>query len=216
MLSERLLTTFLRNQIGQFLNLYSASSTDLPISNTEKKYLLYIHIPFCESLCPYCSFNRFIFDEAKASSYFEQLRTELRLVAKKGYDFSAVYIGGGTPTIIIDELCKTIDLANELFSIQEISCETNPNHLIPENLKQLLGRVHRLSVGMQSFNDDLLKQMKRFDKYGSGVENLKRFQEIAGLFPTMNIDMIFNFPHQTDSVLREDAQKVIEFYINSD
>lgn len=214
MISERLLTTFLRNQLSQYLKLNPASSNDLPGPNPEKKYLLYIHIPFCERLCPYCSFNRFIFKEEKTRSYFKHLRTELRMVADMGYDFSSIYIGGGTPTVLIDELCKTIDLANELFSIQEVSCETNPNHLIPESLEQLQGRVHRLSVGMQSFDNGLLKQMKRFEKYGSGEENLKRFEKIASLFPTLNIDMIFNFPSQTESILREDIQRVIESGVN--
>ncbi|MCJ7625362.1 MAG: coproporphyrinogen III oxidase family protein [Anaerolineaceae bacterium] len=214
MISERLLTTFLRKKISQYLKLNPASSNDLPGPNPEKKYLLYAHIPFCERLCPYCSFNRFIFNEEKTRAYYKDLRIELQMVADMGYDFSSIYIGGGTPTVLIDELCKTIDLANELFSIQDVSCETNPNHLIPELMEQLQGRVHRLSVGMQSFDNGLLKQMNRFEKYGSGEENLKRFQKIADLFPTLNIDMIFNFPSQTEIILREDIKKVFESGVN--
>ena len=56
---------------------------------------------------------------------------------------------------MIDELCDTIDLARETFSIKEVSSETNPNHLIPAYLDKLQGRVQRLSVGVQSFDDDL-------------------------------------------------------------
>ncbi len=85
------------------------------------------------------------------------LREEMRLVADLGYDFASLYVGGGTPTILLDELCETIDLARELFpSIAEVSAETSPNHLGPELVETLTGRVQRLSCGVQSFDDRLL------------------------------------------------------------
>ena len=93
----------------------------------------------------------------RAKRYYEQLRKEMRLTAELGYNFSSVYIGGGTPTVLVDELAQTIDLARELFEIKEVSCETNPNHLTEEILGKLQGRVQRLSVGMQSFDDGLLE-----------------------------------------------------------
>ena len=71
------------------------------------------------------------------------------MVKELGYDFDSLYIGGGTPTIMIDELCDFIDLAKREFSIKEVSCETNPNHLIPSYLDKLQGRVDRLSVGVR-------------------------------------------------------------------
>ncbi len=90
--------------------------------------MLYLHVPFCERLCPYCSFNRFPFAEDRAAPYFANLRKEMLMLKDLGYDFDSVYVGGGTPTIMIDELCDTIDLARETFSIKEVSSETNPNH----------------------------------------------------------------------------------------
>ena len=104
-------------------------------------YVLYAHVPFCERLCTYCSFNRFLFNEERARAYFEHLRDEMRMVADLGYDFDSMYVGGGTPTILLDELCETIDLARELFSITEVSSETSPNHLGPELVETLDGRV---------------------------------------------------------------------------
>lgn len=127
-----------------------------------------------------------------------------------GYDFDSVYIGGGTPTIMIDELCDTIDQARELFNIQEVSSETNPNHLIPSYLDKLQGRVQRLSVGVQSFDDGLLKQMDRYDKYGCGQEIIERIQDASPYFVSMNADMIFNFPAQTEDILINDIERVIE------
>ena len=169
-----------------------------------------MHVPFCERLCPYCSFNRFPFAEDRARPYFANLRKEMLMLKELGYDFDSVYIGGGTPTIMLDELCETIDLARDTFSIKEVSSETNPNHLIPSYLEKLKGRVQRLSVGVQSFDDGLLKQMDRYDKYGCGQEILERIQEASPYFTSMNADMIFNFPAQTEDILISDIERVIE------
>ncbi len=73
-------------------------------------------VPFCERLCPYCSFNRFPFKEERAKPYFANMRKEMMMLKDLGYDFESVYIGGGTPTIMIDELCETIDMARENFN----------------------------------------------------------------------------------------------------
>lgn len=123
-----------------------------------QKYMLYMHVPFCERLCPYCSFNRFPFAEDRAKPYFANMRKEMLMLKDLGYDFESLYVGGGTPTIMIDELCDIIDMARETFSIGEVSSETNPNHLIPSYLDKLQGRVQRLSVGVQSFDKTCLSR----------------------------------------------------------
>lgn len=181
-----------------------------PTPKQNNKYVLYSHIPFCESLCPYCSFNRFIYNEAKTRSYFKSLRQEIRMLSDRGYDFETMYIGGGTPTVLIDELTATIDLAKRLFSIKEVSCETNPNHLTREILTELQGRVDRLSVGVQSFDDHLLNQMSRYEKFGSGDQILEIIQNAVGILPSLNIDMIFNLPDQTEEMLAHDLDYVIK------
>lgn len=171
----------------------------------EAPRLMYIHIPFCEKLCPYCSFNRFAFDESLCREYFRALREELLIYGDKGYNFGGLYAGGGTPTILIDELAETVALARKTFSIREVSVETNPNHLTEDNLQILreMG-VNRLSVGIQSFDDRLLKEMERYDKYGSGEEIADRLIKALGRFDTLNADMIFNFPSQTLESLKSD------------
>jgi coproporphyrinogen III oxidase-like Fe-S oxidoreductase len=161
--SERILTGVMRQQINAQLNLAPLIQPVLPPPKSDRQYVLYIHVPFCESLCPYCSFNRFIFNEDRAKLYFQNLRRELKMISARGYQFASLYIGGGTPTILPRELAETIDEAHRLFAIGEVSCETNPNHLTPEILNMLKGRVDRLSVGVQSFNDGLLRQMSRFE-----------------------------------------------------
>lgn len=210
MLSERLLTAAVRQCSAKFMRLEPCHDDRIPSPVEGKPYMLYMHIPFCERLCPYCSFNRFPFSEKRAVPYFENLRREMLMVKELGYDFDSLYIGGGTPTIMLDELCETIDMAKSEFSIKEVSCETNPNHLIPEYLERLQGRVDRMSVGVQSFDDGLLKQMDRYDKYGSGETILESIKVAAPYFKSLNVDMIFNFPAQTEEILRRDLEMVLE------
>ena len=210
MLSERLLTTAVRTCTNRYLRLRSTDEARIPAPTPGQRYMLYAHVPFCERLCPYCSFNRFPFAEDRARPYFANMRREMLMLKELGYDFDSLYIGGGTPTIMLDELCETIDLARETFSIREVSSETNPNHLIPRYLDALEGRVQRLSVGVQSFDDGLLKQMDRYDKYGSGEEILERIKEASPRFESLNVDMIFNFPAQTTDILISDIERVVE------
>jgi coproporphyrinogen III oxidase-like Fe-S oxidoreductase len=182
----------------------------------EHCYLLYVHVPFCERLCPYCSFCRYPFNGSRVRAYFAALRQEMHMLKQLGYNFGSMYIGGGTPTILPDELFSTIDLARDLFDLREVSCETNPNHLLPAWLNGLEGRVQRLSVGIQSFDDNLLAQMQRLDKYGSGLEILERLQAtMQGWdFKSLNADMIFNFPSQTSDMLERDLAFILESGVN--
>ena len=210
MLSERLQSMMVRFLNSRYLSLAATQQTHLPAPRPGQSYMLYAHIPFCERLCPYCSFNRYLFEPTRVISYFADLRREMGILADLGYDFQALYIGGGTPTVLPDELFATIDEALDLFSISEVSCETNPNHLTTEIIAGLEGRVQRLSCGVQSFDDGLLRQMERYEKYGSGLEILKRVQDVHQYFDSFNIDMIFNFPSQTEEILINDLAGVLE------
>ncbi len=196
----------MRRENSRLLSLDAQTSPRLPDPVPDREYLLYVHVPFCTRLCPYCSFNRFPFEESRVTAYFKRLREEMRSVADQGYECGSVYVGGGTPTVIVEELCETIDLAKSLFPIREVSSETNPNHLVPEIVDPLAERVDRFSVGVQSFDDSLLKQMDRYDKYGSAADTFERIQSIEGRFHSLNVDMIFNFPSQTEEMLLKDLK----------
>ena len=208
MLSERLLSHAVATLGHKYFKLRpDPELTTIPAPDPLVKYMLYMHVPFCEVLCPYCSFNRFPFSPERALAYFRSMREEMRMLADMGYTFHEVYVGGGTPTVNMDELAKTIGLARELFpQIKDVSSETNPNHLVPGYLEQLASLVQRLSVGVQSFDDGLLKRMARYNKYGSAQQILERVQAVsdARLFKSLNVDMIFNFPGQTDEMIDHD------------
>ncbi len=171
---------------------------------------LYVHVPFCEVLCPFCPFHRVRYREGRAARYFEALRGEIRLYHEAGYRFGDVYVGGGTPTVDPGELLETLELVRSLSPVQAISVETNPNHLQPAVLQQFRAAgVTRLSVGVQSFDDGLLRGMERLEKYGSGDQIRARLTAARGIFPTLNVDMMFNLPGQTLPMLERDLDLLL-------
>jgi len=205
MLIEKLICNVARKKNADYLRFAPGESYDVPRPHDAIPRLLYLHVPFCEELCPYCSFNRIVFKEQPARDYFRALRKEISMYGDLGYNFNAVYVGGGTPTVLIDELSETLALVKNIFSIREVSVETNPNHLTGRNLVQLKDMgVNRLSVGVQTFDDGILRAVERFHKYGSGEEITARLKETMGYFDTLNVDMIFNFPTQTMAMLERD------------
>ena len=130
-----------------------------------------------------------------------------------GYDFESVYVGGGTPTIMIDELCETHRPGARDCSIsRRCPARRTRTTWYPSYLEKLQGRVQRLSVGVQSFDDGLLKQMDRYDKYGCGAGDPRAHPAEATpvLRRRMNADMIFNFPAQTEDILINDIERVME------
>lgn len=208
---NQIVTKVARREFARSLKFEDGSSPELPSCIDNKQRLLYLHIPFCEKLCPYCSFHRITFEEPLTRKYFQALRREIKIYHEKGYKFEGIYVGGGTPTVLIDELAETLQLAQELFPIKDISVETNPNHLTEQNIKILRkSKVKRLSVGVQTFNDDLLKKIGRYEKYGSGQEIAERLKNTLGFFHTLNADMIFNFPGQTIQILEDDLATILK------
>lgn len=208
---NQIVTKIAKREFARSLKFDEGILPQLPACNDEKQRLLYLHIPFCEELCPYCSFHRITFKEPLTRKYFKALRREIELYHEKGYKFQGIYAGGGTPTVLIDELAETLHLACELFPIKDISVETNPNHLTAGNINILKkSKVKRLSVGVQTFNDDLLKKIGRYEKYGSGEEIAQKLKNTQGVFHTLNADMIFNFPGQTPKMLDEDLSVLLK------
>jgi coproporphyrinogen III oxidase-like Fe-S oxidoreductase len=183
----------------------SPADVRLPAPSTPDPVLLYLHIPFCVVLCPFCAFHRVEFKRDRAQTYFRALRQEILRATDAGFRFGELYIGGGTPTVLPEELIETIKLVRELHPVQRISTEANPDDLDEERLLPLRNAgINRLSIGVQSFDDVLLQEMRRLGKFGSGALTAERLKRIQGTFETLNVDMIFNLPHQTDRSLQRD------------
>lgn len=157
---------------------------------------LYIHIPFCRTLCPFCCFNRYLFKEDKARRYFRHLKKELDIYIERGFKFPDFYFGGGTPTLLMDELIGFIEYLKQNFEVKRISLETTPNEVNRENIASLKAAgINRLSIGVQSFDKDILRFMGRLSCSKEELE--EKLLMAQGEFDTLNVDFVFNFPSQT-------------------
>lgn len=207
MILESALTAYIKRKYSRILQLTEFEGLNPSSPEPGREYLIYIHIPFCEELCPYCSFNRVVLDKDLARVYFRALSREIQMYADLGYNFCSAYVGGGTPTVLPEEIGTLLNDLRKKFPMKEISVETNPNHLTDEIVGILKdGGVNRLSVGVQSFDDSLLKKMGRYHKYGGGAQIRERLERFMGTFDTLNVDMIFNFPTQTVEMLDRDLE----------
>jgi len=208
-LYERVILPFFR-RASRSAMAFDAGPVAPPAPPAGGEAFLYVHVPFCRVLCPFCSFHRVQYRDAKAARYFKALRREIETYRDAGFRFTGVYVGGGTPTVAPQELAATLELIRGAFPVGEISVETNPNDLTPEVIDLLAASgVNRLSVGVQSFDDGLLREMERYEKYGSRAEILASLERARGRFDTLNVDMIFNLPHQTPEILERDLDTVL-------
>ncbi|OUT11004.1 coproporphyrinogen III oxidase [Campylobacter concisus] len=205
---ENFAVNYAHNSIQRSLynefNIDILTTTYTKTPKKDKKYMLYAHVPFCHTFCPYCSFHKYHYEQELAKVYFENLREEMRQVKEAGFDFDSLYVGGGTTLINEPELEKTLKLAKELFSIDEISAESDPNHISPESLARFDGLIDRLSVGVQSFDDETLKRVGRYEKFGSAKEIKRKLELALGKIPVISLDLIFNLPNQTKEQLIND------------
>jgi menaquinone C8-methyltransferase len=195
-----------RSEGKKFLKLTGA--TDEPLDSTlfakpDLPASLYIHIPFCRTLCPFCCFNRYLFKEDKAKLYFRSLKKEVDYYKNLGFQFSDFYFGGGTPTILMDELLDFIAYLKANFKVKQLSLETTPREITAENVRSLQDAgINRLSIGVQSFDDAVTKAMGRVQ--GGSKEIQERVMLAQGKFDTLNIDFVFNFPFQSIEQFKND------------
>lgn len=205
-LAKKYASKIMQNSLRKSLKINLTDKNIKRIPKKDKTYLLYMHIPFCHIFCPYCSFHKYAYDENACKTYFASLRSQMQRVKEIGYDFKTLYVGGGTTLIDQKELLKTLELAKKLFNIDEISCESDPNNINPATLTDFKGLIDRLSVGVQSFDDEILRKIARYDKFGSGKILQEKLSKAVGILPILNIDLIFNFPFQTKEVLLNDIE----------
>jgi len=163
---------------------------------------IYIHIPFCHQICNYCDFNKFFFHNQPVDEYIEALGHEMALWADdiKNAPIETIFIGGGTPTSLsleqLERLFTLIHLHIPLGQVLEFTSEANPDELTLEKM-QLMRKfgVTRLSMGVQTFDQELLKVLGRThsnDHVYKVVEYAKQTD-----FPSISIDLMYGLPNQT-------------------
>ena len=209
MLERMVLRYVFDKSLGAFRGVRRSATPPLPPA--DRKPLLYLHVPFCEELCGYCTFYRERFEKTLARRYFATLRDEIEMYRERGYVFANLSIGGGTPTVLPGELARTIGLVRSLWNPAVISVETHPDHLTDALVDHLQeAGVNRLSVGVQSFQEAVLRSLARHAQRIDGDESRQRLARTIGRFKTVNIDMMFDVPGQTAAALEKDIEAVKE------
>lgn len=197
----------------------------------ERELGIYVHIPFCAKKCYYCDFISFANKKEIIKDYIETLKKEIEYVGAgpvsaqetinkhnadviwTGLAITTIYIGGGTPSYIepeyIEEIIKTIKENFVVKENAEITIEVNPGTVTKGKL-QVYKRsgVNRLSIGLQSTDNDLLKQIGRIHTYEQFLDTYNLARE-AG-FKNINVDLMLALPNQRVEVLEDSLQKVIE------
>ncbi len=170
---------------------------------------LYIHIPFCEQKCFYCSFVIAVGQEHRMKEYVDSLCVEM--LAHRGIKMQTVYIGGGTPGFLASEQLKILfESIRKNFSLDksvEITLEANPQDLDDQKTQCIfdLG-VNRLSIGAQSFHDGRLQYLGRKHSAAMIIDAYHQARKIG--FRNINLDLMYGFPHQTMIELEKDVQAI--------
>ena len=176
-----------------------------------KEIALYIHIPFCKQKCFYCDFPSYACRENLMESYVEALCLEIKNKCKN-YKIKTLFIGGGTPSYLdISSLNKLMNTIKELnFSNNaEKTMECKPGTVSKEKFEVIkLGGINRLSFGLQTTNNDLLKSIGRIHTFESFKENYFLARSLG--FKNINVDMMFGLPKQSVEEFKRGLKEVIE------
>ncbi len=170
----------------------------------------YVHIPFCTQICYYCDFSKVFIKNQPVDSYLEHLLEEFR-----SYDIQklrTLYIGGGTPTALsasqLEVLLKGLTENLDLSVLEELTIEANPGDLDADKIAVLKNSaVNRVSLGVQTFDDKMLKKIGRSHLEKDIYENIDRLK-LAG-FDNISIDLIYALPDQTMDQVKENVAKAI-------
>lgn len=175
---------------------------------------IYIHIPFCNHICSYCDFSKLFYNKDLVSKYLLALEKEIES-NYKNEKIKTLYIGGGTPSSLnINELEKLFKIIKKikLDNEYEFTFECNIESLTEEKIKFLFkNSVNRLSIGVQTFNDEYLKYLNRFHNKDD-VFNIVKYAK--KYFNNINIDLIYGIKNQTLDELKNDIDLFLKLDIN--
>ncbi|TWI56389.1 radical SAM family heme chaperone HemW [Halalkalibacter nanhaiisediminis] len=175
----------------------------------------YVHIPFCEHICHYCDFNKVFLKNQPVDQYIDALLLEMKrtLATHPTPSLKTVYIGGGTPTALsadqLDVLLKGMKQVLPIENIEEYTIEVNPDSIQEEKLAVLKEHgINRLSIGVQTFDELLLKEIGRTHSRNSVWDAVRRSKQ-AG-FDNLSLDLMFGLPKQTPAHFYETLQEAMK------
>lgn len=174
---------------------------------------IYVHIPFCKSKCFYCDFTSFANCEEIINEYIQCLKLELIKKADLKYNVNTIYIGGGTPSYInakyIEEIINTIKTHYNVNENAEITIEVNPGSADKRKLeKYYQAGINRLSIGLQTSNNKILKLIGRIHTYEQYVKTIQLAKDVG--FTNINSDIIIGLPEQTIYDVEDTINKLLE------
>ena len=177
----------------------------------EKIKSVYIHIPFCNSICSYCDFCKVVYNADWVKPYLKRLEEEIDN-SYMGEEIDTLYIGGGTPSSLsledLKELFKVLAKFHK-SETTEFTFECNLNDINEEKFQFLYDQgVNRLSIGIESFNEEKLEFMRRESNFKDAKKKMKQLREIG--FKNINLDLMYAIPGETTKVLKQDLKKIIE------
>ena len=174
---------------------------------------LYVHIPFCETICKYCDFCKVYYDKKQAWQYLEVLFQELKTLPLH-FPLKTIYIGGGTPSALDDEQLESLMDHLQPYSqnVQEYCIEVNPESMDLYKLKILkLGGINRLSIGVETFQNHLLKEIDRHHSQEQVIRIIKQAQQLG--FSNISVDLMYGLPKQTLADIKEDLKIIASLNI---
>jgi oxygen-independent coproporphyrinogen III oxidase len=173
---------------------------------------LYVHVPFCSSICNYCNFNRGLFDAALKERYVAAVEREIRL-AGDGAAADTIFFGGGTPSLLDpSEIGRLIAACRDSFEVDpasEITLETNPETSSLERMERFRAAgVNRISFGVQSFHDEELHRLGRIHSADRAREALREAR--AAGFDNISLDLMMWLPEQTHAQWQSNVEALID------
>ncbi|MEH7453214.1 radical SAM family heme chaperone HemW [Gottfriedia acidiceleris] len=180
---------------------------------------VYIHIPFCQQICYYCDFNKFMMDRQPVDQYLEYLEKEIVESLKRNpiIDLKTVFVGGGTPTALtLPQTERLIEIINKHIikgkKEIEMTFESNPNEISKEKLQILKdGGVNRISFGAQTFDEGLLKKIGRTHSPNEIEEAIQTAKEVG--IDNINLDLMYALPGQTMEQFVDSLDKAMKLPI---
>lgn len=179
---------------------------------------VYIHIPFCHQICNYCDFNKFFFHNQPVDEYIESLGKEMALWQNdlQKAEIETIFIGGGTPTSLsVDQLDRLLELITTYIPMEhvtEFSSEANPDELTLDKMQKMREYgVNRLSMGVQTFDQDLLKVLGRTHSNDHVYEVIEHAKQTD--FPSISIDLMYGLPNQTMDQWKASLQEAFRLKI---
>ena len=174
---------------------------------------MYIHIPFCKKKCSYCDFISFENANKHQKEYIEILKKEIEAEKNKEYLIDTIYIGGGTPSYLdskyIIQIMDTIKSNYNVKENAEITIEVNPGTVNEEKIIEYKkSGINRISIGLQTIHNKLLKDIGRIHSYEEFLETYKLAQENG--FTNINVDLMLALPNQTIKMLEESVKEIIK------